>query len=90
MNKLLYNLLLLKCRQSALGNKLTKLFDPAEPLNPSNPGHDKQGFGVKAHRHGQVGEMSAVVVFLSSLFAQSDGRYDTLSTFRYLSRWNSS
>ena len=68
VNKLLYNLLLLKCRQSTLGNKLTKLFDPAEPLNPSNPGHGEQGFGVKAHRHGQVGEMS-VVVFSSSSFA---------------------
>ena len=30
-----------------------------------------------------------VLVFLSSSFAQLDGRYDTLSTLRHLSRWNS-
>ena len=88
MNKLLYNLLLLKRRQSALGNNLNKLCKEEEPLNPPNRGHGEQGFGVVAHRHGEVGEMT-VIVFLSLLFVQSDGRYDTLSTLRHLSQWNS-
>ena len=65
VNMLVYNLLLLKRRQIALGNKLIKLFEPGEPLHPPNRGHGEQGFGVEAHRHGQVGEM-LVVVFLSS------------------------
>jgi hypothetical protein len=88
VNKLLYNLLLIKRRQSALGNNLNKLYKAAEPLNLPNRGHGEQGFGVAANRHGEVGEMS-VVVFSSSSFARSDGRYDTLSTLRHLSRWNS-
>ena len=84
VNNLFYNLLLLKRRQSALGKNLIKLYEAAEPLNPLNHGHGEQGFGVAAHRHGEVGEMSVVVFSLLS-FARSDGRYDTLSTLRHLS-----
>ena len=73
VNKLIYNLLLLKHRQSALGNSLNNLCEAEEPLNMSKRGHGEQGFGVAAHRHGEVGEMS-VVVFSSSSFARSDVR----------------
>ena len=73
-----------KRRQSALGNNLNKLCKAAELLNPLNHGHGEQCFGVAAHPHGEVGEMS-VVVFSPSSFTRSDGRYDTLSTLRHLS-----
>ena len=73
VNKLLYNLLLLKRQQSALGNNLNKLCKAAEPLNQPNRGHGEQCFGVAAHPHGGVGEM-LVVIFSPLLFAQSDGR----------------
>ena len=46
VNKLLYNLLLLKHRQSALDNNLNKLYKAAEPLDPPSCGHGDQGFGV--------------------------------------------
>ena len=84
VNKLLYNLLLLKRRQTSLRSNLNKLYEAAEALDPPNCGHGEQHFGVAAHPHGEVGDIS-VVVLLPSSFTQSDGRYDTLSTLRHLS-----
>ena len=69
VNKLLYNLLLLKRRQSTLGNNVNKLRKVAEPsVNAPNRSHGEQGFGMAAYRHGEVGEMSVIVVS-SSTFA---------------------
>ena len=45
VNKLFYNLLLLKRRQSAIGNNLNKLCKVEEPLNPPNRGHGEQCLG---------------------------------------------